>query len=179
MAEPFLSEIRLFSFDFAPKGWAKCNGQLLPINQNQALFALLGTTYGGNGQVTFALPNLQGRAPVHFDNAPFNLGAAGGASSVTISQSEMPTHTHQMFARGAQATPAGGAIPANTKSVAQAMSATNPVQDVNIYGTGGNLSAMLPQSVTNTGGSQPHNNMMPYLVLNYCIALQGIFPSQN
>jgi microcystin-dependent protein len=179
MAEPFLSEIRLFSFNFPPKGWAMCNGQLLPINQNQALFALLGTTYGGNGQTTFALPNLQGRAPVHFNNSPFFLGTAGGASSVTISQNEMPTHIHQMSARAAPASLVGGSVPANTKSVAQAVTATNPVQDVSIYGTGGNLSAMLPSSVSNTGGSQPHNNMMPYLVLNYCIALQGIFPSQN
>ncbi len=178
MAEPFLSEIRIFSFNFPPKGWAFCNGQFLPINQNHALFALLGTTYGGNGQTTFALPNLQGRTPIHETNQ-HTLGEAAGASSVTVTQAQMPAHTHQLMARAAQATPAGGAIPANTKSLAQGMTATNPVQDVNLYGTGGNLSAMLPSSVTNTGGSQPHNNMMPYLVLNFCIALQGIFPSRN
>ena len=180
MAEPFLSEIRLFSIDFAPKGWAQCNGQFLPVNQNQALFALLGTAYGGNGQTTFALPNLQGRVPIHFsNNNNHTLGEAAGQSATTLTLQQLPAHTHQMMARGAQATPAGGAIPANTKSLAQAMTATNPVQDVNLYGTGGNLSAMLPSSCTNVGGSQPHNNMMPYLVLNYCIALQGIFPSQN
>ena len=178
MADPFLSELRIFSFNFPPKGWAFCNGQLLPINQNQALFSLLGTTYGGNGQTNFALPNLQGRTPIHFGNG-HTLGEAAGSSSVTINIQQMPTHTHIMRAKAAQATPQGGAVPANTKSLAQGMTATNPIQDVSLYGTGGNLSAMLATSVTNTGGSQPHNNMMPYLVLNVCIALQGIFPSRN
>jgi microcystin-dependent protein len=168
----------MMSFEFPPKGWARCDGQLLPINQNQPLFALLGTTYGGNGQTTFALPNLRGRTPIHFGNG-HTLGEAAGASAVTVTMAQMPTHTHQMMGRAAQATPAGGAIPANTKSLAQALTATNPVQDVNIYGTGGNLSAMLPSSCTNTGGSQAHNNMMPYLTINFCIALQGIFPSPN
>ena len=177
--EAFLGTIMAVGFNFPPRGWALCQGQVLSIAQNSALFALLGTTYGGNGQTTFALPNLQGRVPIHFATNNHSLGEQGGQSATTLTLQQLPAHTHQMKARGAQATPAGGAIPANTKSLAQAMTATNPVQDVNIYGTGGNLSAMLPSSCTNVGGSQPHNNMMPYLVLNYCIALQGIFPSQN
>jgi len=179
MAEPFLSEIRTFSFNFPPKGWAFCNGQLLPINQNQALFALLGTTYGGNGQTNFALPNLQGRTPVHVGNG-HTLGEAAGASSVTVSVSQLPAHTHVMRAKNAQATLVGGAIPANTKSLAQAAVATaTPAPAANIYSSQAPSGALAASSVTNTGGSQPHNNMMPYLVLNYCIALQGIFPSQN
>jgi microcystin-dependent protein len=165
MAEPFLSEIRMFSFDFPPKGWAFCNGQFLPINQNQALFALLGTTYGGNGQTTFALPNLQGCVPIHSGNG-HNLGEKAGASSVTITQQTMPQHTHSVNAttdNGDALNPAG--------NVFSAMS--------NAYRSPDNLIALRSDTLTTVGGGQPHNNMMPYLVLNYCIALQGIFPSQN
>lgn len=166
MAEPFLSEIRIFSFNFPPKGWAFCNGQLLPINQNQALFALLGTTYGGNGQTTFALPNLRGQVPIHSGNG-HTLGETAGESSHTVTQQEMPTHQHLLTASttdGNTPTPTGnflGGVPAK------------------IYSDPTNLTALSPSSVSNVGGSQPHNNMMPYLVLNFCIALQGIFPSQN
>jgi microcystin-dependent protein len=167
MSEPFLSEIKIVSFDFPPKGWAFCNGQFLPINQNQALFALLGTTYGGNGQTTFALPNLQGRAPIHFSNS-HNLGEKAGSTSVTVNIQQMPTHTH--FAQGA--TQAGTAIiPTGNLLSASANQLYNPVD--------GNLQALNPGTITNVGGSQPHNNMMPYLVLNFIIALQGIFPSRN
>jgi microcystin-dependent protein len=181
MSEPFLSEIKLVSFNFPPKGWALCNGQLLPINQNQALFALLGTTYGGDGRVNFALPNLRGRVPIHEGNG-HTLGEAAGSTAVTVNIQQMPAHTHQMMAKGGQATLLGGALvtPAGTKSLAQAAAASNPQVDVNLYSTDrSGLTALNPASITNVGGSQPHNNMMPYLCLNFIIALQGIFPSQN
>lgn len=168
MAEPFLSEIRMFSFNFPPKGWAFCNGQLLPINQNQALFSLLGTTYGGNGQTNFALPNLRGCLPIHF-GAGHTLGEKAGASSVTITQQTMPQHIHMLNATSAAATTA---IPSNTVGLA---TSGNYEQ----YRGATNLVSMNPASVTNVGGSQPHTNMMPYLALNFCIALQGIFPSPN
>jgi microcystin-dependent protein len=168
MAEPFLSEIRIFTFNFPPKGWAFCNGQFLPINQNQALFALLGTTYGGNGQTTFALPNLRGRLPVH-EGDGHTLGEAAGASAVTITQQTMPQHLHPWQATSVNATD-------TTPDPARMLAASTPQ---NLYGPATNLVAMSPAAVGNVGGSQPHTNMMPYLVLNFCIALQGIFPSQN
>lgn len=184
MSEPFLAEIKIVSFNFPPKGWAFCNGQFLPINQNQALFALLGTTYGGNGQTTFALPNLRGRVPIHFDsnpNSPRPLGEAAGSTSVTVNIQQMPAHNHTMSGTATQAALVGGAIPASTKSLAQAIAATgSPPTNVNLYSTNlSGLQAMNAASITNAGGSQPHNNMMPYLVLNFIIALQGIFPSRN
>ena len=166
MSEPFLSEIKLVSFNFAPKGWALCNGQFLPINQNQALFALLGTTYGGNGQTTFALPNLRGRVPIHMGNG-HTLGEAAGTTAVTVNIQQLPTHLH--FAQ-ASTTNGNSALCNNTTILAPAL---------NCYGPPNNLTTLQPGSVTNVGGSQPHNNMMPYLVLNFIIALQGIFPSQN
>ena len=167
MAEPFLSEIRIFSFNFPPKGWAFCNGQFLPINQNQALFALLGTTYGGNGQTTFALPNLQGKVPIHEGNG-HTLGEAAGSSSVTLTLQQMPQHMHFLNATSNNVNNVqepGGNFPARLGS--------------SVYSDPTSLQAARPDSVTNVGGSQPHTNMMPYLVLNFCIALQGIFPSQN
>lgn len=172
MAEPFLSEIRIFSFNFAPKGWALCNGQLLPINQNQALFALLGTTYGGNGQTNFALPNLRGRASIH-QGSGHTLGEAAGSSAVTVNIQQLPTHTHFLSnnmavvsdtTNATQGAPAGNNW-ANTGKVQWCTSPPNAV--------------MNPQAVSNVGGSQAHTNMQPYLVLNFCIALQGIFPSQT
>jgi microcystin-dependent protein len=166
MSEPFLSEIKIVSFNFPPKGWALCNGQLLPINQNQALFALLGTTYGGNGQTNFALPNLRGRVPISFNNG-HSLGEAAGSTSVTINIQQMPTHTHAFNVTN---NAASATAPDNTVVV-------GPTPSPN-YGPSGNLVSMAP-SVSSVGGSQPHNNMMPYLVLNFIIALQGIFPSQN
>jgi microcystin-dependent protein len=165
MAEPFLSEIRMFSFNFPPKGWAFCNGQLLPINQNQALFALLGTTYGGNGQTTFGLPNLQGCVPIHSGDG-FQLGTKGGASSVTLSQQEMPQHLHFVNATSANGSQAG-------------LSNAYLASFNNGYTPPANLTTINAGTVPPVGGSQPHNNMMPYLVINFCIALQGIFPSQN
>ena len=168
MAEPFLGEIRMTSFGFAPKGWARCEGQFLPINQNQALFALLGTTFGGNGQTTFALPDLRGRVPIHAGNS-FTLGTRGGAASHTLTISEMPMHTHLVQATAAAATTN---MPSNQALLAMSTAAQ-------AYAPAGNLHAMAPDAVTNAGGSQAHTNMQPLLALNFCIALQGIFPSQN
>jgi len=172
MAEPFLSEIRIFAFNYAPQGWAFCNGQLLPINQNQALFSLLGTVYGGNGQTNFALPNLRGRSQLH-SGSGFTLGQAGGESAHTVTMSEMSQHTHTLSANQA----AGGAnVTATQGSPAGKYYANSGKQTWN---TAQPNAVMHPSAVANVGGSQPHNNMMPYLVLNFCIALIGIFPSQN
>ena len=168
MSEPFLSEIKIVSFNFPPKGWALCNGQLLPINQNQALFALLGTTYGGNGQTNFALPNLRGQVPIHFGSG-HTLGEAAGSSAVTITSQTMPQHQHILQASTATA---DTDAPDNTTLLGG--SAPN-----DLYTGFASATAMTPSSVTNVGGSQAHTNMMPYLVLNFIIALQGIFPSQN
>ena len=165
MAEPFLSEIRIFSFNFAPKGWALCNGQLLPINQNQALFSLLGTTYGGNGQTNFALPDLQGRTPIH-EGSGFTLGERGGEQGHTLSIAELPTHTHTASA----STTAGDSPFAANRVLAAAG---------NLYTGPNNLTSINPQTITTVGGSQAHLNMQPFLTLNLCIALQGIFPSQT
>ncbi len=167
MAEPFLSEIRIFSFGFAPKGWALCNGQLLPINQNQALFSLLGTTFGGDGRVNFGLPNLQGNVPIHVGNG-HTLGEKGGEQSHTLSIAEMSTHTHVLNASSSDGTQA---IPSNNL-LARAAPA-NP------YIAPTNLGALILGTVGNTGGSQAHLNMQPFLTLNFSIALQGIFPSPN
>ncbi len=168
MAEPFLAEIRLMSFNFAPQGWAMCNGQLLPINQNQALFSLLGTTYGGNGVTTFALPNLQGRVPVHFGSG-HTLGEAAGEQAHTLSASEMPAHLHQATASANVATTN---TPGPTLMLAQSTASS-------LYGSASNLVAMDPTALGTTGGSQAHQNMQPFLTVTFCIALQGIFPSRN
>ena len=165
MAEPFLAEIRIMSFGFAPKGWALCNGQLLPINQNQALFSLLGTTYGGDGRVNFGLPDLRSRTPIHRGSG-HTLGERGGEQAHTLSIAELPTHTHT-----AQAASAAGNTPIAANDV---LASAN-----NVYGPAANLTALSPTSVASVGGSQAHLNMQPFLTLNFCIALQGIFPSQN
>jgi len=165
MAEPFLSEIRIFSFEFAPKGWALCNGQLLPINQNQGLFSLLGTTYGGDGRVNFALPDLRGRTPIHMGSG-HTLGERAGEQAHTLSINELPTHTHTMVGSGNNA---DQVIPANG-----ALAAAN-----NSYTAAANLTSFVPGTLGNVGGSQAHLNMQPFLTLNLCIALQGIFPSQT
>ncbi len=166
MAEPFLSEIRLMSFVFAPKGWALCNGQLLPINQNQALFSLLGTTFGGNGQTTFALPDLRGRTPIHVGSG-HTLGERGGEQAHTLSIAELPEHTHMV---NASASAAGG----NVSPSGRFLGGAN-----NAYHAPASLTSLTPGTVTNTGGSQAHLNMQPFLTLSFCIALQGIFPSPN
>lgn len=166
MAEPFLSEIRIMSFGFPPKGWALCDGQLLPINQNQALFSLLGTTYGGDGRVNFGLPNLQGRTPIHMGSG-HTLGERGGEQGHTLSISEIPTHTHSAIAAAAV-----GSLPTPANAfLGQAAQAP--------YGPPNNLVALSAGSLANVGGSQAHLNMQPFLVLNFSIALQGIFPSQT
>ncbi len=165
MSEPFLSEIKIVSFNFAPKGWAMCNGQLMPINQNQALFALIGTTYGGDGQTNFALPNLQGRVPLH-RGAGFTRGQQGGEQAHTLSIAELPTHTHGMQG---SATNADAVLPADNVLA----------QSSQLYGPAAELTTLHSSSTTLVGGSQAHENMQPYLTLTFCIALQGIFPSPN
>jgi len=169
MAEPFLSEIRILSFGFAPKGWALCNGQLLPINQNQALFSLLGTTYGGDGRVNFGLPNLQSCVPIHMGNS-HTLGERGGEQVHTLSVNEMPQHQHGLHATSTAAV--ANTVPGPTVMLAQAAGDF-------IYGDPSGLIALDSRACTNIGGSQAHLNMQPFLTLNFCIALQGIFPSQT
>ena len=170
MAEPFLSEIRIMSFVFAPKGWALCNGQFLPINQNQGLFSLLGTTFGGNGQTTFALPDLRGNTPIHVGSG-HTLGEKGGQQSHTVTMSELPQHFHDANATTVQATQ-------NTNS---ATPQRTPAQSnfSFLYAAASGLQSMAQNSLGNIGGSQAHQNMQPYLTLSFCIALQGIFPSPN
>ncbi len=172
MSEPFLSEIRIFTFNYAPQGWALCNGQLLPINQNQALFSLLGTTYGGNGQTTFALPDLRGRVQLHMGNA-HTLGESAGEESHTLSQSEMPTHLHMLSGNNAVTGNAANATQLSPVGNFWANSGKNG------YTTAAANASMSPATVSNVGGSQPHENRSPFLTLSFCIALQGIFPSRN
>lgn len=167
MAEPFLGEIRMMSFGFAPKGWAFCNGQLLPINQNQALFSLLGTTYGGNGQTTFALPNLQGRVPLHVGSG-FVQGQTSGAENHTLTVQELAAHNH---------VPQGNSAAVNVGTPVGNVWAQNATASFSNNVAG--LVAMNTGLVGNSGGNQPHGNMSPFLTLNMCIALVGIFPSRN
>ena len=171
MAEPFLGEIRMFGFNFAPSGWAFCNGQLLPISQNTALFSLLGTTYGGNGTSTFALPNLQSRVAVHMGEgsglSDYVLGQNGGSETTTLLESQLPAHSHVVNVdngAGSFEKPAGH-VPARSSAKAYARTSD-----------GSTLNA---STVSTTGSNQPFNNLQPYLVLNFCIALQGIFPSRS
>lgn len=177
MADPFVAEIRIFPFNFAPTGWAFCDGQLLPLSQNTALFSLLGTTYGGDGKSTFALPDLQGKAPMHPGQGPGlslrDLGENGGAESISLLLSEVPAHSHGM-------------------SVSSQLGSENQVTSggagqlfamgdgINLYGSAANnLESMAPQALAPSGGDQPHNNMQPYLTFNFCIALQGVFPART
>lgn len=170
MSEPFIAEIRIFAGNFAPRGWAFCNGQLLPISQNTALFSLIGTTYGGDGRTTTALPNLQGRAPMHPGRGPGltdrRLGERGGVETVTLSEAQMPNHTHTMVGseeRGDNNTPVANFLSAGTD---QYLSSTD----------GSNMAAA---SVPNAGGNQPHNNLQPFLAINFIIALVGLYPSRS
>ncbi len=167
MAEPFLGEIRIMSFGFPPKGWALCNGQLLPINQNQALFSLFGTTYGGDGRVNFALPDLRARIPIHMGSG-HTQGERGGEQAHTLNISELPTHTHLVNASSA----AGNNAVPTSNILASPLNLSYRPPD-------GGLTTLIPSSVTNVGGSQAHLNMQPFLTLSFCVALQGIFPSQN
>ena len=172
MSDPFVAAIRIFPFNFAPRGWAFCNGQIMPISQNTALFSLLGTTYGGDGKSTFALPNLQGSAAMQPGQGPGltlrDLGEAGGTESVTLLTSEMPMHTHQLKASGSPANQPG---PGPNNSMARVQGATP-------YAAPANLVNIAPQALAPAGGSLPHSNLQPYLTLNFCIALQGIFPQR-
>lgn len=176
MADPFVAEVRIFPFNFAPRGWAFCNGQILPLSQNTALFSLLGTTYGGDGKSNFALPNLQGRMALAPGQGPGlslrDLGEAGGSETVTLLPGQMPAHSHQLMATGSPTSPS----PAG-QAMSQAVSATSTA--VPMYRNGSNKLAMAPDAVGMAGGSQPHNNMPPYLALNFCIALQGVYPPRT
>jgi len=170
--DPFLAEIRIFPFNFAPKGWAFCNGQILPLSQNTALFSLLGTTYGGNGQSTFALPDMQGNAPMHPGQGPglslHDLGEMGGSETVTLLQSEIPAHSHAFMC-------------ANTDGISQGPEGQKFAGGIGIalYATPGAVVNLAPEALTPAGGSLPHNNMQPYLTLNFNIALQGVFPPRT
>ena len=172
MADPFVAEIRIFGFQFAPRGWAFCDGQTLPISQNTALFSLLGTTYGGDGKSTFQLPDMQGNAPMNPGQGPglslHDLGEIGGSETVTLIQNELPSHTHTLNA--AAGDPAESNVATNN-----AMARSNN----NAYAAPGTLVQMAPNALSPTGGTLPHNNMMPYLTLNFCIALQGVFPPRG
>ncbi len=171
MSEPFLSEIKMVGFNFAPRSWAFCDGQTLPISQNQSLFALLGTTYGGDGRTTFALPDLRGRAPMHM-NSSHPLGERAGGETVSLAESQIPSHTHDAQATSATATTtdASGAL---LGEVAPGPFSTSP------YGDLTNPVDLAPSALGNAGANAGHNNMQPYLALNFCIALQGLFPSRN
>jgi microcystin-dependent protein len=168
---PFLGEIKVISFNFAPKGWALCNGQLLPINQNQALFSLLGTTYGGDGRVTFALPDLRGRMPMHVGQG-HTLGERAGQEAHTVTLSEMPQHVHVLQGSLASAAP-GGTVTNQPANNMLSLATTD------VYTTGAGNTTLAPASITSVGGSQPHENRQPFLTLGFVIALQGVFPSPN
>ncbi len=171
MAEPFLGEVKMMSFDFPPRGWAPCNGQLLPINQNQALFSLLSNMYGGDGRTTFALPNLQGRVPIHVGSG-YTQGQQVGEVQHTLTAAEMPAHTHALVADTTPASQQDGNLPAANKRVAASTAQ-------NLYGPPTSLTAMNTNDIGFTGGSHAHDNMQPYLTVMFCIALIGIFPSRN
>jgi microcystin-dependent protein len=170
--DPFVAEIRIFPFNFAPKGWAFCDGQLLPISQNTALFSLLGTTYGGDGKSTFALPDMQGNAPMHPGQGPglslHDLGETGGSPTVTLLESEIPAHSHSMMASKSDAIDTN----ANNETFAKGIG-------IGYYAAAASLVALADTALTPAGGDQPHNNMQPYLTLNFCIAMQGVFPPRT
>jgi microcystin-dependent protein len=170
--DPFVAEVRIFPFNFAPRGWAFCNGQLMPISQNTALFSLLGTTYGGDGRSTFGLPNLQGNAPMHPGQGPglslHDLGETGGFKYVTLLESEIPSHSHTIQVSSL-----------NSQSLTPSGTATGRGNPTPIYATTFTQATMAANAVSPSGGSQPHNNMQPYIVLNFCIAMQGVFPPRS
>ena len=168
MSEPFLAEVRIFGFNFAPRGWAQCDGQILPINQNQSLYSLLGTTYGGDGRTSFGLPDLRGRVPVHVDGT-YTLGSRSGDEDVMLTTAQVPQHDHDLKANsgdGSTQSPVGNVL---ARTVSQAYESSAPAIGASIS----------PGTVGSTGGGQGHENMMPYTTVNFCMALQGLFPSRN
>jgi microcystin-dependent protein len=169
MAQPYVGEIRMFAGNFAPAGWMFCEGQLLPISENETLFQLLGTTYGGDGQSTFALPDLRGRLPLHQGNG-FSLAETGGAEEITLTVNQIPAHTHPML---------GSSNTAASNSPTSNLGARVTIAGVFPYGTDGPFGPLSPQAVSNVGGSQPHTNFQPYLCVNFILSLFGIFPSQT
>jgi microcystin-dependent protein len=175
MSSPFVAEIRMFGFNFAPTGWAQCNGQLLPISQNTALFSLLGTFYGGDGKSTFALPNLEGSTPLHQGQGPGLsdrfIGEVSGSESVTLLVTEIPAHTHQLMAN-----PVTGGLSSPVGNLWSPLAGRTPP---NLYFNGNTDTSMNPFTIGISGGGLPHNNMSPYLVVNFCIALQGVFPPRG
>ncbi|MGQ7945871.1 phage tail protein [Flavobacterium sp. WC2509] len=170
--DPFVAEIRIFPFNFAPRGWAMCNGQLMPLSQNTALFSLLGTTYGGDGKSTFALPDLQGRTPMHPGQGPglslHDLGETGGSETVSLLQSEIPAHNHNFSVASL-----------NSQSTTPSNNILGRGNPLKVYTSGGAMTAMGANSIAPSGGSLPHNNMMPYLTMNFCLALQGVYPPRS
>ena len=173
MSEPFLAEVRIVGFNFAPRGWAFCDGQILPINQNQSLYSLLGTTYGGDGRTSFALPDLRGRAPMHVgssNGAAHLLGQKSGEETHLLSAAEMPQHDHAMY---------GSTNTANSINPEGNLPAQTPLPVGNLYRSDTVNDKFASAALANVGGGQAHNNMMPYLAINFCIALQGLFPSRN
>jgi microcystin-dependent protein len=175
MADPFVAEIRIYPFNFPPRGWAFCNGQILPLSQNTALFSLLGTTYGGDGRSNFALPNLQGSAPMHPGQGPglslHDLGETGGSETVSLLESEIPAHTHALMA---STQPGEDPAPGPAEAIARSVGASLYQSTTNT-----NLVQLSPNAVALAGGNQPHNNLQPYLTLNFCIALQGVYPPRT
>lgn len=173
--DPFVAEIRIFPFNFAPKGWAFCDGQILPLSQNTALFSLLGTTYGGDGKTNFALPDFQGRVPIHPGQGPglslYDLGETGGSETVSLLQSEIPSHSHTV-----QCNSAAGGLTSPTNNIWSPLSGRTPPK---LYNSSSDGTFMSGNAVTPAGGDQPHNNMQPYLTLNFCIALQGVYPPRT
>ncbi|SFC55536.1 phage tail protein [Flavobacterium phragmitis] len=170
--DPFVAEIRIFPFNFPPRGWAFCNGQLLPISQQTSLFSLLGTTYGGDGKSTFALPDIQGRTPMQPGQGPglslHDLGETGGTETVTLLESEIPSHSHSLMA-----------ATSNSQSISPTNNSFGRGNPVRVYSTGVANTDMSANSINPTGGSVPHNNMMPYLTMNFCIAIQGVYPPRG
>jgi microcystin-dependent protein len=173
--DPFVAEIRIFPFNFAPKGWAFCDGQILPLSQNTALFSLLGTTYGGDGKSNFALPDMQGNAPMHPGQGPglslHDLGETGGSETVSLLESEIPAHSHALTANS---NPGNVKLPSASVTLARSGGAAE-----NTYGPASSLVNMNDNVLTPAGGDQPHNNMQPYLTLSFCIALQGVYPPRT